>query len=90
MGKRKRSLSARVVREDLLKEMTLKLQLEKCGKGQRKYLLGRGNRTCGYLSWYRTLRKRGLQWVKSMMGLQDIKFVYWSGVHHLEPVPFVV
>ena len=32
MVKRKRSLSARVVREDLLKE----LQLEKCGKGQRK------------------------------------------------------
>ena len=42
MVKRKRSLSARMVREDLLKEMTLKLQLEKCGKGQRKYLLGRG------------------------------------------------
>ena len=36
MVKRKRSLSARVVREDLLKEMTIKLQLEKYGKGQRK------------------------------------------------------
>lgn len=39
------------VRADFLNERTLELRLEKYGKGQRKYMLGRANSTCGYLSW---------------------------------------